>query len=664
MRAALAGNPNSGKTTLFNALTGMNQYVGNWPGVTVEKKEGKMLSDKTITLTDLPGIYSLSPYTNEEIVARDYLVNERPDVIINIIDATNLERNLYLSTQLKETGIPMILALNMMDVVRKNGDFICLKSLTEALGCPCVEISALKGEGLRELVNALYDIASKPQPKRQIFSQDVENAIGSVESLDISFPQKDSERFYAVRLLEGDEKLGFDIPQRALVQITKIRKDLENKMGDDIESIFAAGRYDYIASSIKSCKVRGKDRDIQKKIDSVVMNKYLALPIFAAVMFVVYYISITAVGSPVADWINDVLIGEKILPFTRQALTGIGTADWLVSLLTDGIIAGVGSVLSFLPQLALLFLLLSLLEDSGYMARIAFLLDKLFRRFGLSGKSFIPLIIGTGCSVPGIMASRTIESESDRKMTVITTSFIPCSAKIPIIGMIAGALFKDAVWVAPSVYFIGIFSVLLSGLILKRFKAFKSGETPFIMELPPYHVPKTSNVFKHTWERVRSFAVKAGTIIFLACVLIWFLSSYDLSLQPADSAHSILASMGRVIAPVFAPLGFGNWESAVATLTGLAAKENIVGTFGVLFGAEIASETGSEIYASLANMFTPLSGYSFLLFNLLCAPCVAALGAIKREIGKGKIAVLALTYQTVFAYIVTFIFYNIGRIFI
>lgn len=664
MRAALAGNPNSGKTTLFNALTGMNQYVGNWPGVTVEKKEGKMLSDKTITLTDLPGIYSLSPYTNEEIVARDYLVNERPDVIINIIDATNLERNLYLSTQLKETGIPMILALNMMDVVRKNGDFICLKSLTEALGCPCVEISALKGEGLRELVNALYDIASKPQPKRQIFSQDVENAIGSVESLDISFPQKDSERFYAVRLLEGDEKLGFDIPQRALVQITKIRKDLENKMDDDIESIFAAGRYDYIASSIKSCKVRGKDRDIQKKIDSVVMNKYLALPIFAAVMFVVYYISITAVGSPVADWINDVLIGEKILPFTRQALTGIGTADWLVSLLTDGIIAGVGSVLSFLPQLALLFLLLSLLEDSGYMARIAFLLDKLFRRFGLSGKSFIPLIIGTGCSVPGIMASRTIESESDRKMTVITTSFIPCSAKIPIIGMIAGALFKDAVWVAPSVYFIGIFSVLLSGLILKRFKAFKSGETPFIMELPPYHVPKASNVFKHTWERVRSFAVKAGTVIFLACVLIWFLSSYDLSLQPADSAHSILASMGRVIAPVFAPLGFGNWESAVATLTGLAAKENIVGTFGVLFGAEIASETGSEIYASLANMFTPLSGYSFLLFNLLCAPCVAALGAIKREIGKGKIAVLALTYQTVFAYIVTFIFYNIGRIFI
>lgn len=664
MRAALAGNPNSGKTTLFNALTGMNQYVGNWPGVTVEKKEGKMLSDKTITLTDLPGIYSLSPYTNEEIVARDYLVNERPDVIINIIDATNLERNLYLSTQLKETGIPMILALNMMDVVRKNGDFICLKSLTEALGCPCVEISALKGEGLRELVNALYDIASKPQPKRQIFSQDVENAIGSVESLDIPFPQKDSERFYAVRLLEGDEKLGFDIPQRALVQITKIRKDLENKMGDDIESIFAAGRYDYIASSIKSCKVRGKDRDIQKKIDSVVMNKYLALPIFAAVMFVVYYISITAVGSPVADWINDVLIGEKILPFTSQALLGIGTADWLVSLLTDGIIAGVGSVLSFLPQLALLFLLLSLLEDSGYMARIAFLLDKLFRRFGLSGKSFIPLIIGTGCSVPGIMASRTIESESDRKMTVITTSFIPCSAKIPIIGMIAGALFKDAVWVAPSVYFIGIFSVLLSGLILKRFKAFKSGETPFIMELPPYHVPKASNVFKHTWERVRSFAVKAGTVIFLACVLIWFLSSYDLSLQPADSAHSILASMGRVIAPVFAPLGFGNWESAVATLTGLAAKENIVGTFGVLFGAEIASETGSEIYASLANMFTPLSGYSFLLFNLLCAPCVAALGAIKREIGKGKIAVLALTYQTVFAYIVTFIFYNIGRIFI
>lgn len=664
MRAALAGNPNSGKTTLFNALTGMNQYVGNWPGVTVEKKEGKMLSDKTITLTDLPGIYSLSPYTNEEIVARDYLVNERPDVIINIIDATNLERNLYLSTQLKETGIPMILALNMMDVVRKNGDFICLKSLTEALGCPCVEISALKGEGLRELVNALYDIASKPQPKRQIFSQDVENAIGSVESLDISFPQKDSERFYAVRLLEGDEKLGFDIPQRALVQITKIRKDLENKMDDDIESIFAAGRYDYIASSIKSCKVRGKDRDIQKKIDSVVMNKYLALPIFAAVMFVVYYISITAVGSPVADWINDVLIGEKILPFTRQALTGIGTADWLVSLLTDGIIAGVGSVLSFLPQLALLFLLLSLLEDSGYMARIAFLLDKLFRRFGLSGKSFIPLIIGTGCSVPGIMASRTIESESDRKMTVITTSFIPCSAKIPIIGMIAGALFKDAVWVAPSVYFIGIFSVLLSGLILKRFKTFKSGETPFIMELPPYHVPKASNVFKHTWERVRSFAVKAGTVIFLACVLIWFLSSYDLSLQPADSAHSILASMGRVIAPVFAPLGFGNWESAVATLTGLAAKENIVGTFGVLFGAEIASETGSEIYASLANMFTPLSGYSFLLFNLLCAPCVAALGAIKREIGKGKIAIFALTYQTIFAYIVTFIFYNIGRIFI
>ena len=664
MRAALAGNPNSGKTTLFNALTGMNQYVGNWPGVTVEKKEGKMLSDKTITLTDLPGIYSLSPYTNEEIVARDYLVNERPDVIINIIDATNLERNLYLSTQLKETGIPMILALNMMDVVRKNGDFICLKSLTEALGCPCVEISALKGEGLRELVNALYDIASKPQPKRQIFSQDVENAIGSVESLDISFPQKDSERFYAVRLLEGDEKLGFDIPQRALVQITKIRKDLENKMGDDIESIFAAGRYDYIASSIKSCKVRGKDRDIQKKIDSVVMNKYLALPIFAAVMFVVYYISITAVGSPVADWINDVLIGEKILPFTRQALTGIGTADWLVSLLTDGIIAGVGSVLSFLPQLALLFLLLSLLEDSGYMARIAFLLDKLFRRFGLSGKSFIPLIIGTGCSVPGIMASRTIESESDRKMTVITTSFIPCSAKIPIIGMIAGAFFDNAWWVATSAYFVGVLSIVISGIILKKLKAFAGDAAPFVMELPPYHAPAAGNVLRATWERGWSFIKRAFTVILLSTVIIWFLQSFGSENgafgMVEDNNNSILAAVGGAIAFIFAPLGFGTWQATVGAVGGLVAKENLVAIMGVCYGFAEVAEAGDEMWGILAADYSAIAGYSFMVFNLLCAPCFAAMGAIKREMNSPKWTLAAIGYMCGFAYCVSMIIYQLG----
>ena len=658
MKLALAGNPNSGKTTLFNGLTGSNQYVGNWPGVTVEKKEGKLLADKSITLTDLPGIYSLSPYTNEEIVARNYLINERPDVIINIVDATNLERNLYLTTQLREIGIPMVVALNMMYVVRKKGTFICLKSLEEAYGCPFVEISALKSEGFTDLLNKVYSAKGTQLQKRLVFDHHIEEHINELENtLDVT----QSKRYYAVRLLENDTQLGIDISNETMETAERVRKELEGIFDDDIESIFATQRYDYIGKSMCTCHKCGAKKSFD--LDKILMNKYLALPIFGLVMFLVYYISVTTLGTIATDWVNDVLIGEWIIPAAQNMLTSIGTADWLIALITDGIIGGVGSVLSFLPQLALLFFLLSLLEDSGYMARIAFLLDKIFRKFGLSGKSFIPILIGTGCSVPGIMASRTIESESDRKMTVITTSFMPCSAKLPVIAMIAGAMFDGASWVAPSAYLLGIVAILLSGLILKKTKPFKSEEAPFIMELPAYHMPKASNVFKHTWERVRSFAVKAGTVIFVACVVIWLMSNFNFAFEMVDSNESMLADIGSVIAPVFKPLGFGTWEASVATLTGLAAKENIVGTLGVLYGSGEVAEDGIEIWNNLQNSFTPLSAYSFLMFNLLCAPCIGALGAIKREIGKGKIALFALTYQTMFAYIVTFVMYNVGKVF-
>lgn len=660
MRIALVGNPNSGKTTLFNALTGSNQYVGNWPGVTVEKKEGRLLKDKAVTLVDLPGIYSLSPYTNEEMVARNYLLNDRPELIINIIDASNLERNLYLTTQLKEVGIPMILALNMMDVVRKNGDFVCIKSISEAMKCPCVEISALKNEGFEELNDEIHK-TKKANELNKIFPHEVENAIEKTEKLIYDKIKAESSRFYAVKLLENDNKLGMAISANAAKSIIEERKSLERFFDDDIESIFAKSRYDYIEESIKNCKRCEKGDLRQRSIDKIVMNKYLALPIFALVMYVVYYISVTAVGAPATDWVNDVLIGKLVNPFVSSFLESFGTASWLIAMITEGAISGVGAVLSFLPQLALLFFLLALLEDSGYMARIAFILDKVFRKFGLSGKSFIPVLIGTGCSVPGIMASRTIESESDRRMTVITTSFMPCSAKLPVIAMISGAMFNGASWVAPSAYFIGVASILVSGLILKRTKPFKSKETPFIMELPPYHMPKMRNVLNHTWERVKSFAVKAGTIIFIACTLVWILSNFNFKMQMVESSHSMLAYIGGIIAPLFAPLGFGKWEAAVATLTGLAAKESIVGTFGVLYGAKEVAENGTEIWANLQNAFTPLSAYSFLLFNLLCAPCVAALGAIKREIGKGRLSLFALTYQTIFAYVVSFLFYNIGR---
>ena len=657
MKIALAGNPNSGKTTLFNGLTGSNQYVGNWPGVTVEKKEGQLLADKSITLTDLPGIYSLSPYTNEEIVARNYLINERPDVIINIVDATNLERNLYLTTQLREIGIPMVIALNMMDVVRKKGTFICLKSLEEAYGCPFVEISALKNEGFTDLLNKVYSVAGTKPQKRLIFDHHIEEHLNELEN---TLSVADFKRYYAVRLLENDAQLGINISAETKETAERVRKELEGIFDDDIESIFATERYDYIEKSMCTCHKCGVKKSFE--LDKILMNKYLALPIFGLVMFFVYYISVTTVGTIATDWVNDTLIGSIIIPGAQNLLASIGTADWLIALITDGVIGGVGAVLGFLPQLALLFFLLALLEDSGYMARIAFLLDKIFRKFGLSGKSFIPILIGTGCSVPGIMASRTIESESDRKMTVITTSFMPCSAKLPVIAMIAGAMFDGASWVAPSAYFIGIMAILVSGLLLKKTKPFKSEEAPFIMELPSYHIPKMSNVLKHTWERVRSFAVKAGTVIFLACIVIWLLSNFNFAFEMVDSADSMLADIGGVIAPVFKPLGFGTWEAAVATLTGLAAKENIVGTFGVLYGAAEVAEDGMEVWANLQQAFTPLSAYCFLMFNLLCAPCIGALGAIKREIGKGKIALFALTYQTIFAYIVTFIVYNVGKV--
>lgn len=671
VKIALAGNPNCGKTTLFNALTGSNQFVGNWPGVTVEKKEGKLKGHKDVIIMDLPGIYSLSPYTLEEVVARNYLITERPDAILNIIDGTNLERNLYLTTQLVELGIPVVVAVNMMDIVKKNGDVLHTKNLAKELGCQVVEISALKGTGITEAANLAADIASRHETMipQHSFSGSVEHALAHIEEAILHDMPEAQQRWYAIKIFERDEKVieQLKIAEQVESHVEQDIKNCEKELDDDAESIITNERYVYISSIIKDCcqkKVAKGGMTVSDKIDRVVTNRWLALPIFAAIMFIVYYVSVTTVGAFLTDWTNDTLFGEWIIPGAQSALDSIGCAPWLSGLLVDGIISGVGAVLGFVPQMLVLFIFLAFLESCGYMARIAFIMDRIFRKFGLSGKSFIPMLIGTGCGVPGIMASRTIENDRDRKMTIMTTTFIPCGAKLPIIGLIAGALFGGAAWVAPSAYFVGIAAIICSGIILKKTKMFAGDPAPFVIELPAYHMPTVSNVLRSMWERGWSFIKKAGTIILLSTIVIWFAQSFGFSNggfgMVEDMNDSILAAIGSAIAFIFTPLGWGNWRSAVAAITGLVAKENVVGTFGVLYGFGEVAENGDEIWGSLAGSMTAVAAYSFLVFNLLCAPCFAAMGAIKREMNNGKWFWFAIGYQTVLAYLVSLCVYQIG----
>ena len=668
-KIALAGNPNCGKTTMFNDLTGSSQYVGNWPGVTVEKKEGKLKANKQAIIQDLPGIYSLSPYTLEEVVSRNYLVTQHPDAMINIVDASNLERNLYLTTQLLEIGVPMVIALNMMDLVRKNGDKIDVAKLSQALGCQIIETSALKGEGSAEVAKAALTLAQRKSlaPKPLSFTPKLEETLSMIQKQIAGSCDPNNLRWFAIKLFERDEKAmeQLNLSAAVLDQIEALRQEAEREFDDDAESIITHERYQAISRILKTCyqKQQAKQRlTTSDKIDKIVTNRILALPIFALVMFVVYYLSISTVGTMMTDWVNDVLFTEIIPPAVEGWLTAANTAPWLQSLVLDGIIAGVGAVLGFLPQMMVLFLLLALLEDCGYMARIAFIMDRVFRRFGLSGKSFIPMLVGLGCGVPAVQASRTIENDRDRKMTIMTTTFIPCSAKLPIIGLISGALFHGSGWVATSAYFVGIAAIIISGIILKKTKLFAGDPAPFVMELPAYHIPSVKGVLIHMWDRSKAFVRKAGTIIFLSSALIWFLSNFNFSLQMVETPDSILASIGRVIAPIFAPLGWGHWEAAVGSFAGLVAKENLVSVMAILYGFAEVAENGDEMWSVFAQNFTMISAYSFLVFNLLCAPCFAAIGAIRREMGSGKWTWIAIGYQCLFAYIVSLIIYQIGNL--
>ena len=679
VKIALAGNPNSGKTTLFNALTGSNQFVGNWPGVTVEKKEGKWKGNKEVVIMDLPGIYSLSPYTLEEVVARTYLITERPDAILNIVDGTNLERNLYLTTQLMELGIPVVIAINMMDVVKKKGDQINTKELSKKLGCEVVEISALKGDGIKEAAEKAVAVAQNKAVKAPVhkFDDSVEKYLDQIEGMLGSDIPEEQKRFYAVKLFERDDKIVEQM--KAAPNVESIVAEAEKVLDDDSESIVTNERYNYIAGVIKeSYKKAGKEKlSTSDKIDRIVTNRWLALPIFAVVMFLVYYVSVTTVGAILTDWTNDTLFGEWIIPGAQSFFESIGCANWLTGLIVDGIISGVGAVLGFVPQMLVLFLFLAFLESCGYMARVAFIMDRIFRKFGLSGKSFIPMLIGSGCGVPGVMASRTIENDRDRKMTIMTTTFVPCGAKLPIIALIAGALFDGASWVAPSAYFVGIAAIICSGIILKKTKMFAGDPAPFVMELPAYHWPTVGNVLRSMWERGWSFIKKAGTIITLSTIVVWFLLNFgwqngsfgmlsfdglEGAAMEAAQAECILAKIGSGIAWIFKPLGWGNWKMAVAAITGLVAKENVVGTFGQLFGFAEVAEDGAEIWGNLANSMTTVAAYSFLVFNLLCAPCFAAMGAIKREMNSGKWFWFAIGYQTLLAYVVSLCIYQIGTV--
>ena len=679
IKIALAGNPNCGKTTLFNALTGSNQYVGNWPGVTVEKKEGKLKKHNDVIITDLPGIYSLSPYTLEEVVARNYLIDEKPDVVLNIIDGTNLERNLYLTTQVVELGIPVVVAVNMMDIVKKNGDKINVNELSRQLACPVVEISALKGTGVMEAAEKAIEVAGSVAPIPQHkFSGVVEHAIAHIEEAAVHNMPESQQRWYAIKIFESDDKVleKLNIPQQTLDHIHKDIEAAEEEMDDDAESIITNERYLYISSIIKAVykkKSKGK-LSTSDKIDKVITNRILGLPIFALIMWGVYFISMQWIGDMGTSWVNDVLFGEWV-PGLLEKFLEPHLAPWLFGLINDGIVAGVGAVLGFVPQMLVLFFLLAILEGCGYMSRVAFVMDRIFRHFGLSGKSFIPMLIGTGCGVPAVMASRTIENERDRRMTIMTTTFIPCGAKLPIIGLIAGACFGGAGWVATSAYFVGVAAIIVSGIMLKKTKKFAGDPAPFVMELPAYHIPTIGTVLRSTWERGWSFIKKAGTIITLATILIWFLQGFGVENgafgMVDDMDNSILAKFGNLFAWLFIPLGWGGWKPAVAAVTGLIAKENVVSTFGVLyhFAGELA-ENGDEIWvnfgkdlASLSGGHAALAGYSYLIFNLLCAPCFAAIGAIKREMNNAKWTWFAIGYQCGFAYIISLIVYQIGLVF-
>lgn len=672
VRIALAGNPNSGKTTLFNALTGSNQFVGNWPGVTVEKKEGKLKGHRDVTIVDLPGIYSLSPYTLEEVVARNYLIAEHPDAIINIVDGTNMERNLYLSTQIMELGIPVVMAINMMDVVEKNGDKIDTDKLSEKLGCEVVEISALKGTGIQKIAEKAYALARNKAKMKTVhhFSKEAENIISGVEDKLESLVPEEQKRFYAIKLLEKDDKIAEKMKEAP--DISAEIKQVEDIFDDDTESVITNERYEYISSIIGDCVSKAKkgQASISDKIDRVVTNRFLALPIFAAAMFLVYYISVTTVGTWLTDWTNDTLFGEWIIPGAQSLFERIGCAGWLTGLIVDGIIAGVGAVLGFVPQMLVLFLFLAFLESCGYMARVAFIMDRIFRKFGLSGKSFIPMLIGSGCGVPGIMASRTIENDRDRKMTIMTTTFVPCGAKIPVIALIAGAFFDNSGWVAWSAYFVGAAAIIISGIILKKTKMFAGEPAPFVMELPAYHWPTFSGVLRSMWERGWSFIRKAGTIILLSTIILWFFMSFGWTdgdfgmLEVRQLNDSILAKIGGLVAWIFAPLGWTQtgegWKMAVAALSGLIAKENVVATFGLLFGFAEVAEDGLEVWGSLVQVMTPVAAYGFLVFNLLCAPCFAAMGAIRREMNSAKWFWFAIGYQCLLAYVVSLCIYQIG----
>ena len=672
IRIALAGNPNCGKTTMFNNLTGSNQYVGNWPGVTVEKKEGKLKGKKDIIITDLPGIYSLSPYTLEEVVSRDYLINERPDAIINLVDATNLERNLYLTTQLLELGIPVVIALNMMDLAVKSGDKIDEKKLAAAFGCEVAATSALKGEGLTEVVDRAVRLANARtiQVPKHEFSGEVEGYLADIADLLPNSVPDHLARWYSIKLFEQDEKVLGTTPLSAdsSKRIVEIVKDAEKQMDDDAESIITNERYEYISKIITGClKKNRKGMTVSDKIDRIVTNRILALPIFVAVMFVVYYVSVTSLGTIVTDFTNDTLFGAWIQPAVQGLMETAGASEWLVSLVVDGIIGGLAAPIGFAPQMAILFLFLSVLEDCGYMARVAFIMDRIFRRFGLSGKSFIPLLISSGCGVPAIMATKTIEDDKNRRMTIMTSTFVPCGAKLPVIALVAGAIMGGAWWMAPSMYFIGIASVIVSCIILKKTKMFAGDPSPFVIELPQYHVPSVKTVLLHVWERVWSFLKKAGTILFLCCMVMWFLATFGVENgafgMVEDMEASFLAIIGTFLAPIFAPLGFGSWQAVASSLSGFVAKEGIVSTMGVLANMAEATESDAALWQYVMTDFfhgSALAGFTFLTFNLLDSPCLAAISTMAKEMGNKGWTAFAVIFQNVFAYAVCLMIYQLG----
>lgn len=666
IKIALAGNPNCGKTTLFNDLTGSSQYVGNWPGVTVEKKEGRLKGRKDVIITDLPGIYSLSPYTLEEVVSRNYLMNDRPEAIIDLVDATNLERNLYLTTQILELGLPVVMALNMMDIIKKSGDKIDTKKLSEALGCEIVETSALKGTGSMEAAEKAIKAAEEKAAAspRHNFSKRVEEALGEIaEAFEGMFP-KERSRWYAVKLFERDEKVleSLQLTAEQKEKLEGIIVPAEKEMDDDSETVITNERYDYIAQVIDKCLRRNpKHMSTSDRIDRIVTNRFLAIPIFAVIMFLMYYISVTTIGSLATNWVNDTLFGTWITNGATAGLHSIGAAPWLLSLIVDGIINGVGTVLGFVPQMLILFFFLAILEDSGYMARVAFIMDRIFRKFGLSGKSFIPILVGTGCGVPAIMATRTIENERDRRMTIMLTTFMPCSAKTVIIGMITVTFFPHSFIIAPAMYFLGIAVIVCSGIGLKKTKYFSGDPAPFVMELPPYHLPSLKGVFIHMWERSKAFMVKAGTIIFTVVVAVWFLSSFSFNLQMVGIDKSMLAGFGHAIAWFFAPLGFGDWKGAVATISALMAKESAIGTLAVLQGVANPDSTGA-VMAGIGSMFTPVAAFAFMILNLFDPPCIVAMSTTGREMGSGKWTAIAIGYQVLLGYSLAFITFQLGSL--